>query len=79
MMVRCPNCRGMKTVPKLGGMMGDCNMCNGVGSIPVSDKAIKKIVIPEPSIEDIKLAVETVVPVLEKTEIKKTVFKKKRA
>jgi hypothetical protein len=30
---RCTNCRGMKKVAKLGGMIGDCNLCSGTGKI----------------------------------------------
>jgi hypothetical protein len=30
---RCTNCYGAKKVAKLGGMMGDCNTCNGKGII----------------------------------------------
>lgn len=32
-MIRCTACRGMKKVPKLGGMIGDCNLCEGTGRI----------------------------------------------
>ncbi len=31
--VRCPSCRGAKQVPKLGGMIGDCNLCSGKGTV----------------------------------------------
>lgn len=53
-LVRCPNCRGMKQVAKLGGMMGACNMCLGKGQIREADKV--KPVIAE--------AVETVNPII---------------
>lgn len=36
--IRCSNCRGAKQVAKLGGMLGDCNLCLGTGSINVADK-----------------------------------------
>jgi hypothetical protein len=39
-LVRCSNCRGMKKVAKLGGMMGDCNLCKGTGEIEVSAKPV---------------------------------------
>lgn len=39
--VRCSNCRGMKKVAKLGGMMGDCNLCRGTGEID----SIKPVVV----------------------------------
>ena len=37
-LIRCPACRGSKKVPKLGGMIGECNTCNGKGSILLADK-----------------------------------------
>ena len=36
--VRCPACRGAKKVPKLGGMIGECNTCKGEGRINEADK-----------------------------------------
>lgn len=36
--VRCPACRGAKKIPKLGGMVGECNTCNGTGQINATDK-----------------------------------------
>lgn len=36
--VRCSSCRGAKQVAKLGGMLGECNLCNGTGSILASEK-----------------------------------------
>jgi hypothetical protein len=36
--VRCPACRGSKKVPKLGGMIGECNTCSGKGTILAADK-----------------------------------------
>lgn len=38
--VRCPGCKGAKKVPKLGGMLGECNQCVGTGSINAADKVI---------------------------------------
>jgi len=38
--VRCPACRGSKQVPKLGGMLGDCNQCQGQGCINAADKVV---------------------------------------
>ena len=40
-MIRCPACRGSKKVPKLGGMIGECNTCNGKGTILAADRPIK--------------------------------------
>lgn len=39
--VRCPACRGSKKVPKLGGMIGECNTCSGKGTILAVDKPLK--------------------------------------
>ena len=36
--IRCPACRGAKKVPKLGGMIGECNTCSGKGNILAVDK-----------------------------------------
>jgi DnaJ-class molecular chaperone len=36
--VRCPGCRGAKKVAKLGGIIGSCNTCKGLGTILASDK-----------------------------------------
>lgn len=36
--MRCPSCRGAKKVPKLGGVIGDCNTCGGKGEINEIDK-----------------------------------------
>lgn len=51
-MIRCPSCRGSKKVPKLGGMIGDCNTCKGKGEILESDRPAP-IVIPvdEPKLD----------------------------
>lgn len=38
--VRCPACRGSKTVAKLGGVMGECNTCTGTGKIKEIDKPV---------------------------------------
>ncbi len=37
-MVRCTSCRGTKKLAKLGGVVGDCNICDGTGKIKASDK-----------------------------------------
>ncbi len=39
--IRCPACRGAKKVPKLGGMIGECNTCTGNGTILACDKPLK--------------------------------------
>lgn len=38
--IRCSNCRGAKQVAKLGGMLGDCNLCLGTGLITAQDKPV---------------------------------------
>jgi RecJ-like exonuclease len=55
--VRCPSCRGAKKVPKLGGMIGECNTCKGSGTILACDKP--KLVVAEvlPVVEDVIAAV----------------------
>lgn len=40
-LVRCPGCRGAKQVPKLGGMVGECNVCKGTGKVGESVKPVK--------------------------------------
>ncbi len=61
--VRCPSCRGAKKVPKLGGMIGECNTCSGKGSILASDKPKPAInVEPEISQNDIIDQVADCVP-----------------
>ena len=40
---RCPSCRGAKQVPKLGGMLGDCNLCDGTGKILTKDMPINVV------------------------------------
>ena len=40
-LIRCPACRGAKKVPKLGGMIGECNTCIGKGQIKAIDKPVK--------------------------------------
>jgi RecJ-like exonuclease len=90
--VRCPSCRGAKKVPKLGGMIGECNTCAGVGKINVCDKV--KIVSSEPDaissnciIDAVATAIpftaSEIVPVIEtpspdvKVDPKKALYKRK--
>ena len=61
--VRCPACRGAKKVPKLGGMIGECNTCTGKGTILAVDKPKPVIVEPVESQADIIKAVAEAVPV----------------
>ena len=71
-MVRCPGCRGMKKVAKLGGIMGDCNQCQGKGQIKAVDKVVVKTVEVEP-VQDIKKAVAEAIPFKAKEEPAKAV------
>lgn len=87
--VRCPNCRGMKQVAKLGGMMGDCNLCLGVGSIKAEHKPKAVILEPIESATDIITQVANVGHDIEqqivaeepqiKVDPKRTVYRKKKA
>lgn len=88
--VRCPACRGAKKVPKLGGMIGECNTCIGEGSILASDKPKPVLAVEVDSNADIIKAVSKAVPIQAdlndakpaesfKLDGKKAVFKKKTA
>jgi len=61
-MIRCPACRGSKKVPKLGGMIGDCNTCLGKGEILASDKPVPVIVEPVVMASDIVKQVADIQP-----------------
>jgi hypothetical protein len=60
--VRCPSCRGAKKVPKLGGMIGECNTCMGNGNILASDKPKPVSVEPVMPVNTIVKAVADSVP-----------------
>ncbi len=60
--VRCPSCRGSKKVPKLGGMIGDCNTCEGEGFIKAADKVKPVMSVPEASPKEIISAVADSIP-----------------
>lgn len=83
--VRCPACRGAKKVPKLGGMVGECNTCTGVGSIPKSEKVETLISTPMPAVDSLIESVAKCVPVActdsvvndVKIDVSKAVFKRK--
>lgn len=61
--IRCPACRGAKKVPKLGGMIGECNTCSGKGTILAVDKPKPVVVEPIETNADIIKAVSAAVPV----------------
>ena len=89
--VRCPSCRGAKKVPKLGGMIGECNTCSGKGTILLADKPVKV----EVTIEDVisqelinavadsvpATSIEVLKPIEQNVKIdpKKALYKRKRA
>jgi hypothetical protein len=60
--VRCPSCKGAKKVPKLGGMIGECNTCSGNGTILAVDKPQTVIVSEESNDKEILKAVASSVP-----------------
>jgi hypothetical protein len=62
-MIRCPSCKGMKQVPKLGGMIGECNTCKGVGKINASEQKVIKIALTEEHVGIIISQVSDCVPV----------------
>lgn len=61
-LIRCPACRGAKKVPKLGGMIGECNTCKGKGNIAAVDKPKPVIVEEFPDVSSIANAVADCVP-----------------
>lgn len=61
-MIRCPGCRGAKKVPKLGGMIGECNQCNGVGQIHEGDKPKPVVIEAAPITNAVIKAVADCVP-----------------
>lgn len=60
--VRCPACRGAKKVPKLGGVIGECNTCKGRGDILAADKPKPVISEPVACNQEIIAAVSHAVP-----------------
>lgn len=69
--IRCSNCRGMKQVAKLGGMLGDCNLCLGTGLIDVADKPKMVSVATVEPVADIVSQVASIVPKAIKIEKEK--------
>jgi len=84
--IRCPACRGAKKVPKLGGVVGDCNTCNGDGQINACDKPKPVIVEPVKPVNEIIEQVADCLPASEpepepiqkKVNGKRAVFKRKK-
>lgn len=84
--IRCPGCRGSKRVPKLGGIVGDCNTCVGTGHISAADKPVFVKVEPETVVTtDIIdsvaecVASSTVQDDTTKIDAKRVLYKRKRA
>lgn len=82
--IRCPNCRGAKKVAKLGGMLGDCALCNATGTIPLADKPKPVITVVETQkeVQDIIAQVSSAVEQTKEVDIKinpkKAVYRKKK-
>ena len=85
--IRCPACRGAKKVPKLGGMIGECNTCSGKGSILAADKPRPVITVADVCAKELINAVADCVPATTikpvnadvKIDGKKALYKRKRA
>lgn len=85
--IRCPACRGAKKVPKLGGMIGACNTCNGKGTILASDKPKPvAVAVEDVAAKELISAVADSVPASSvevepqiKIDGKKALYKRKRA
>ncbi len=83
--VRCPSCRGAKKVPKLGGVIGECNTCEGTGKIKACDKVMPIINEPAPELNDLIKATAEALPVAVepdnaiKVDGKRAIYKRKKA
>lgn len=84
--VRCPACRGTKKVPKLGGIIGDCNTCNGEGQIKAADMPVAVApVVVTPAAEVVQAVSvcapsEIIAPAKDvRIDPKKAIYKRKRA
>lgn len=60
--VRCPSCLGAKHVPKLGGMIGDCNYCKAKGDVLASEIVAPVVVEIETPTPEIVKAVSAAIP-----------------
>jgi len=80
--IRCPACRGSKRVAKLGGVIGECNMCKGLGTILEADKPRAVVQMDSPLISELVKAVADSIPVSTidtKVNGKKALYKRKSA
>ncbi len=86
-MIRCPHCRGTKKVPKLGGIIGECDSCNATGKISVEDRPNYSQKIEQELVGDIIKQVADSVPIavnevieepLVKVDTKRTLYRQKK-
>lgn len=79
--VRCSNCKGAKQVAKLGGMLGDCNLCAGTGSMIAQTKMVAPVEVVEPVADIIKQVSNLVAVKVEESQVKvdpkKAIYKRK--
>lgn len=61
-LIRCTACRGRKRVEKLGGVIGDCNTCEGSGKIKLADKPVPVVSVADSNVSDVINAVSRVTP-----------------
>jgi hypothetical protein len=47
--VKCPECRGGRTITGIGGMVRDCDKCKGVGHVcATKDEFVEKVMGEKP-------------------------------
>jgi DnaJ-class molecular chaperone len=78
-LIRCPACRGAKKVPKLGGMIGECNTCEGSGKIKAVDKPKPVTVEPVIEVNEVIAAVSNVADIVQPEPVDIKAVAKKRA
>ncbi len=72
--IRCPSCRGAKKIPKLGGVIGECNTCNGDGKINACDKPVMIVQEPVTAVSEVMKAVAESVPMSGRDKFEGSVF-----
>ena len=79
--VRCSNCKGAKQVAKLGGMLGDCNLCAGSGLMEIDRSIVKPIEVVEPVADIIKQVSNVAAIKIDEPQVKidpkKAIYKRK--
>ena len=82
-LVRCLSCRGAKKVQKLGGILGDCNTCDGTGKVKASEIAkpvvVEKVETAKSVIDAVSQCVPTSISDKKQSIAKAKPFKKKDA